>query len=154
MIRRSPRSTRTDTRFPYTTLCRSVERGEVCPGGRRAVGGAGYLEDGCFGVGEAGQLHETIGPVEQTPSRIGLQGVGREVCQRWFAGDGADEGGPVGPDEAPGPGALAHRVRAGAGDGEGDRFAQQQPAEQTWARSVDEDGDPSNRKRTRLNSSH
>src|SRR3546814_8971710 len=62
----------------------SVERGEVCPGGRRAVGGAGYLEDGCFGVGEAGQLHETIGPVEQTPSRIGLQGVGREVCQRWF----------------------------------------------------------------------
>src|SRR3546814_5694873 len=30
MIRRPPRSTRTDTLFPYTTLCRSSER--VCPG--------------------------------------------------------------------------------------------------------------------------
>src|SRR3546814_17409381 len=29
MIRRPPRSTRTDTLFPYTTLCRSVERAEV-----------------------------------------------------------------------------------------------------------------------------
>src|SRR3546814_12930785 len=27
MIRRPPRSTRTDTRFPYTTLCRSRETG-------------------------------------------------------------------------------------------------------------------------------
>src|SRR3546814_8545009 len=27
MIRRPPRSTRTDTLFPYTTLCRSTERG-------------------------------------------------------------------------------------------------------------------------------
>src|SRR3546814_11128788 len=27
MIRRPPRSTRTDTLFPYTTLCRSVEAG-------------------------------------------------------------------------------------------------------------------------------
>src|SRR3546814_9144902 len=26
MIRRPPRSTRTDTRFPYTTLCRSIAR--------------------------------------------------------------------------------------------------------------------------------
>src|SRR3546814_14867890 len=26
MIRRPPRSTRTDTLFPYTTLCRSIER--------------------------------------------------------------------------------------------------------------------------------
>src|SRR3546814_1966567 len=29
MIRRPPRSTRTDTLFPYTTLCRSVRCGEV-----------------------------------------------------------------------------------------------------------------------------
>src|SRR3546814_14478008 len=27
MIRRPPRSTRTDTLFPYTTLCRSIRRG-------------------------------------------------------------------------------------------------------------------------------
>src|SRR3546814_1263478 len=29
MIRRPPRSTRTDTRFPYTTLFRSLARGDV-----------------------------------------------------------------------------------------------------------------------------
>src|SRR3546814_15631179 len=29
MIRRPPRSTRTDTLFPYTTLCRSVDDSEV-----------------------------------------------------------------------------------------------------------------------------
>src|SRR3546814_5173425 len=29
MIRRPPRSTRTDTLFPYTTLFRSVERGQL-----------------------------------------------------------------------------------------------------------------------------
>src|SRR3546814_3614803 len=38
MIRRPPRSTRTDTRFPYTTLFRSTERlgaqGTVLGGGR------------------------------------------------------------------------------------------------------------------------
>src|SRR3546814_20713280 len=28
MNRRPPRSTRTDTLFPYTTLCRSIERGQ------------------------------------------------------------------------------------------------------------------------------
>src|SRR3546814_3382491 len=39
MIRRPPRSTRTDTRFPYTTLFRSVQYGKqgvrcnsICPG--------------------------------------------------------------------------------------------------------------------------
>src|SRR3546814_4536478 len=30
MIRRPPRSTRTDTLFPYTTLFRSNERGRIC----------------------------------------------------------------------------------------------------------------------------
>src|SRR3546814_7957440 len=33
MIRRPPRSTRTDTLFPYTTLFRSHRRGAVRPGG-------------------------------------------------------------------------------------------------------------------------
>src|SRR3546814_14063985 len=40
MIRRPPRSTRTDTLFPYTTLFRSV-RGELCCELARAAGPAG-----------------------------------------------------------------------------------------------------------------
>src|SRR3546814_13222922 len=35
MIRRPPRSTRTDTLFPYTTLFRSLETLERDPGGNR-----------------------------------------------------------------------------------------------------------------------
>src|SRR3546814_18811761 len=38
MIRRPPRSTRTDTLFPYTTLCRSGGHGGL---GGRLVGGGG-----------------------------------------------------------------------------------------------------------------
>src|SRR3546814_9672706 len=37
MIRRPPRSTRTDTLFPYTTLCRSGRDGASHPGGRCAA---------------------------------------------------------------------------------------------------------------------
>src|SRR3546814_3920977 len=37
MIRRPPRSTRTDTLFPYTTLFRSAPRGQVQPHQIRAV---------------------------------------------------------------------------------------------------------------------
>src|SRR3546814_15104185 len=39
MIRRPPRSTRTDTLFPYTTLFRSQEAFEEVDAGRRIVGG-------------------------------------------------------------------------------------------------------------------
>src|SRR3546814_1043243 len=48
MIRRPPRSTRTDTLFPYTTLCRSNQDGQ------RAVGGARLYEGGSdlVGVGD------------------------------------------------------------------------------------------------------
>src|SRR3546814_4857316 len=44
-MRRPPRSTRTDPRFPYTTLVRSLRHG-LCPA-HRAVGplGAGAVED-------------------------------------------------------------------------------------------------------------
>src|SRR3546814_10556979 len=48
MIRRPPISTRTDTLFPYTTLCRSVEHADLatggCDGGRQ-VHGDGRLAD-------------------------------------------------------------------------------------------------------------
>src|SRR3546814_2174926 len=58
MIRRPPRSTRTDTRFPYTTLFRSrariarqVEHHEAHPAPRRVVGITGA--HGAAGVLEA-----------------------------------------------------------------------------------------------------
>src|SRR3546814_4647699 len=41
MIRRPPRSTRTDTLFPYTTLFRSLAMGEAAVGLHQLVGGAG-----------------------------------------------------------------------------------------------------------------
>src|SRR3546814_3162914 len=41
MIRRPPRSTRTDTLFPYTTLFRSPGRGRGCAGRRCARGRRG-----------------------------------------------------------------------------------------------------------------
>src|SRR3546814_20350363 len=45
MIRRPPRSTRTDTRFPYTTLCRSLAPGShaLCHGCRMPVSPADRL---------------------------------------------------------------------------------------------------------------
>src|SRR3546814_15011071 len=48
MKRRPPRYTRTDTRFPYATLCRSVF------GGRRGGGGGGH-------TGQAGGSRESRG---------------------------------------------------------------------------------------------
>src|SRR3546814_10714719 len=41
MIRRPPRSTRTDTLFPYTTLFRSYVEGDTIPRPRGAAGGGG-----------------------------------------------------------------------------------------------------------------
>src|SRR3546814_20019899 len=52
MIRRPPRSTRTDTLFPYTTLFRSPHdavQGQVGQESRRRVGGALYLSGAASG---------------------------------------------------------------------------------------------------------
>src|SRR3546814_1937645 len=49
MIRRPPRSTRTDTRFPYTTLFRS-----------RALQEAGGLPRGCRRVDHRGRAEEQV----------------------------------------------------------------------------------------------
>src|SRR3546814_16623802 len=58
MIRRPPRSTRTDTLFPYTTLFRSVDRDDgfaaAAVAGRSGLEGR-QVDDRIFG-GEAGQL--------------------------------------------------------------------------------------------------
>src|SRR3546814_4595476 len=65
MIRRPPRSTRTDTLFPYTTLFRSVDCG--------LVGGAGVVGERITGVGRelhadvlegAGEQRGGLGPVD------------------------------------------------------------------------------------------
>src|SRR3546814_997687 len=44
MIRRPPRSTRTDTLFPYTTLFRSLQRHDALVALRLAPGGAAVLD--------------------------------------------------------------------------------------------------------------
>src|SRR3546814_14822961 len=55
MIRRPPRSTRTDTLFPYTTLFRSVEQVAVAVNERRRVRrGAGEVRGLIAGGGDAG----------------------------------------------------------------------------------------------------
>src|SRR3546814_17350180 len=45
MIRRPPRSTRTDTLFPYTTLFRSLLHLESCQGVGEAAGALGKIND-------------------------------------------------------------------------------------------------------------
>src|SRR3546814_20623141 len=52
MIRRPPRSTRTDTLFPYTTLCRPRGVGRLC----RGCSGAGH------GVGAGSSVAGQSGP--------------------------------------------------------------------------------------------
>src|SRR3546814_6237676 len=71
MIRRPPRSTRTDTLFPYTTLFRSPQEGESqrrwC--GRRRRRRRGYVRQG----GHRGGITDASPPP--------LQGRGSETCE-------------------------------------------------------------------------
>src|SRR3546814_5351097 len=81
MIRRPPRSTRTDTLFPYTTLCRSaaearvdkvgngVEQALAAHGGERAnIGIAGVKRAGAGRVQFAPAAEaERLEPVEASP---------------------------------------------------------------------------------------
>src|SRR3546814_18322910 len=60
MIRRPPRSTRTDTLFPYTTLFRSI--------GRRAGGASGDEED------------DERGKTDAPPSKFKEQAAGQQGC--------------------------------------------------------------------------
>src|SRR3546814_3161821 len=98
MIRRPPRSTRTDTLFPYTTLFRSAEIHVVAidEDGRRAIAAA---RDDLFGVGTqpgfrgiAGCRLGERGAVESFG--IGDRGQNRRVVEILLpveiAGEGAD----------------------------------------------------------------
>src|SRR3546814_7971528 len=91
MIRRPPRSTRTDTLFPYTTLFRSTERG-LHPIGRR-LGESRLREEGAryrlgcvFCRGEArqgGQVRRLSRERDHEP--VGACGVGAARCVEGLA---------------------------------------------------------------------
>src|SRR3546814_12195599 len=89
MIRRPPRSTRTDTLFPYTTLFRAAERTRrrrrrpAPPGRGRALRRGEDLERGCAagadrsraGQGAAAGARRRAGPAQ--PRRLSAQRRGR-----------------------------------------------------------------------------
>src|SRR3546814_5149627 len=79
MIRRPPRSTRTDTLFPYTTLFRSVQRRN-----HRAKVGIG-VDAGAHGAGGGLQVHE--GDLVWEGRRRGLRHSARAFA---FVNPGAD----------------------------------------------------------------
>src|SRR3546814_645749 len=67
MIRRPPRSTRTDTLFPYTTLFRSEPGAAACAGGVGQHVDAGHLDRALVGLEQRGE----------DPHRCGLAGAVR-----------------------------------------------------------------------------
>src|SRR3546814_7271849 len=82
MIRRPPRSTRTDTLFPYTTLFRSVEVGDV------ALVLDGHLRQA--GVGELPcEAAELLGELHVRLQALGLLGGQRGHVER--IGDRSEE---------------------------------------------------------------
>src|SRR3546814_10931492 len=86
MIRRTPRSTRTDTLFPYTTLFRSARRHEIGKLAAEAVADAAGLAVAGLVATELGegrlQVGDALVDVEQAeelegavPLRLGLVGA-------------------------------------------------------------------------------
>src|SRR3546814_11724678 len=99
MIRRPPRSTLTDTLFPYTTLFRSVDRLVVVllavedPGGAAEllVLHAGHLHDGALGRQVAAQADDAAGRREGARAGphnilVGRQGHALELLLDGLAG--------------------------------------------------------------------
>src|SRR3546814_16974426 len=89
MIRRQPRSTRTDTLFPYTTLFRSIERIDGVADGASAL----YGSDAVAGVANV-MLRRDIDAVV-TSARLGLANEGGAVTQQYnvVAGPSWNSGG-------------------------------------------------------------
>src|SRR3546814_19480059 len=86
MIRRPPRSTRTDTLFPYTTLFRSQgrDRGQR----QRAGGSEERLSDDQKGAGAEGAESENLCGAERGGGRCGggrgsVETRGRGAQRRW-----------------------------------------------------------------------
>src|SRR3546814_16356636 len=79
MVRRPPRSTRTDTLFPYTTLFRS---------GRRRCGGRGAQEQGGIGRVELGvELGGEVGVGGRSAGDEAEGDAARPDRQRYVLGD-------------------------------------------------------------------
>src|SRR3546814_18662973 len=72
MIRRPPRSTRTDTLFPYTTLVRSADIDQVVPGRMDEDGAVAFAEEASA---------STYGLVDEIASRVIATG-GRVIAVR------------------------------------------------------------------------
>src|SRR3546814_10693040 len=111
MIRRPPRSTRTDTLFPYTTLFRSGTRGARSEDG--AGKGAGAIRGGGAEGGARGAGTGLSGPTHR------IEGAGRGAEGRVRAACGARTGN--GAEELSGAGRSAvqpgGREERGAGEG-------------------------------------
>src|SRR3546814_18106389 len=79
MIRRPPRSTRTDTLFPYTTLFRSVAAERGLAGGPRGMRlSIERIDVGCLGehvVGDAQAALVAAAQVERAAEQIELVGL-------------------------------------------------------------------------------
>src|SRR3546814_6620385 len=91
MIRRPPRSTRTDTLFPYTTLFRSAAEQEQRDGQLRAAAiGAvdGGEDDGADGPRPKGEREDGEGP-ERAGERVEVRKD--ELGKHQHRGDGIDE---------------------------------------------------------------
>src|SRR3546814_5382768 len=71
MIRRPPRSTRTDTRFPYTTLFRSRAQAPVHVADHGAVGGQVDLPDAQVDDADADVLRADVDVVELALDHLG-----------------------------------------------------------------------------------
>src|SRR3546814_14443889 len=88
MIRRPPRSTRTDTLFPYTTLFRSARLGDIA----RDLGDterAAQLVAGLPAIGDPAEIREGIG--DDLPGLLrGQHHGGRGIMPHEFDAGGAD----------------------------------------------------------------
>src|SRR3546814_4847332 len=125
MIRRPPRSTRTDTLFPYTTLFRSGDQ-HVAAEGQLAEAGRGAVGDDLAGRDLVAHLHQRAlvdaGVLVRALELQQVVDVDRLLAVRGLLGDADDGAGGVdlvdhaGPAGADGDAGIArhHAFHAGA----------------------------------------